>query len=139
MAVGTGTDRVEAGAQVLDHEGAVQQRHADRVAVMYGGRVVEQGELDAVFKETRHPYTVSLFRSIPQLHTSADEELTPIDGQPPNPAELPPGCAFEARCYLGRGRADCLTAIPKLTQTDRETHLAACHYWQELAGKRVGT
>ena len=126
------------GMVLITHDLGLVARHADRVAVMYGGRVVEQGELDAVFKETRHPYTVSLFRSIPQLHTSADAELTPIDGQPPNPAELPPGCAFEARCYLGCGRAECLTAAPELARTDQETHLAACHYWQELAGERVG-
>lgn len=125
------------GMVLITHDLGLVARHADRVAVMYGGRVVEQGELDAVFKETRHPYTVSLFRSIPQLHTPADAELTPIDGQPPNPAELPPGCAFETRCYLARGRADCRTTVPKLARTDREMHLAACHYWQELAGKRA--
>lgn len=123
------------GMVLITHDLGLVARHADRVAVMYGGRVVEQGALDAVFKQTRHPYTVSLFRSIPQLHTSADAELTPIDGQPPNPAELPPGCAFEARCYLGCGRAECLTTVPRLARTDQETHLAACHYWQELVGE----
>ena len=125
------------GMVLITHDLGLVARHADRVAVMYGGRVVEQGGLDAVFKQTRHPYTVSLFRSIPQLHTPADAELTPIDGQPPNPAELPLGCAFEARCYLGCGRAECLTTVPELGRTDQETHLAACHYWQELAGEKA--
>jgi peptide/nickel transport system ATP-binding protein len=122
------------GMVLITHDLGLVARHADRVAVMYGGRVVEQGQLSDVFKRTRHPYTVSLFRSIPHLHTPADAELTPIDGQPPNPAELPPGCAFEARCYLGKGRRDCVSAIPPLAATDLNTHLTACHHWPELAG-----
>ncbi|MFY0613775.1 MAG: ABC transporter ATP-binding protein [Hyphomicrobiaceae bacterium] len=122
------------GMVLITHDLGLVARHADRVAVMYGGRVVEQGRLGDVFKRTRHPYTVSLFRSIPHLHTPADAELTPIEGQPPNPAELPPGCAFEARCYLGKGRSDCANSIPALAATDLSTHLTACHHWQELAG-----
>jgi peptide/nickel transport system ATP-binding protein len=122
------------GMILITHDLGLVARHADRVAVMYGGRVVEQGQLGDVFKRTRHPYTVSLFRSIPHLHTPADAELTPIDGQPPNPAELPAGCAFEARCYLGKGRSDCASAMPGLAATDLNTHLTACHHWPELAG-----
>ena len=121
------------GLVLITHDLGLVARHADRVAVMYAGRVVEQGNLDAIFKRTRHPYTVSLFRSIPHLDTAADAELTPIEGLPPNPASLPTGCAFEARCYLGQGRNECRSAVPLLEGTDSVEHLSACHFWREVA------
>jgi oligopeptide/dipeptide ABC transporter ATP-binding protein len=123
------------GLVLITHDLGLVARHADRVAVMYAGRVVEQGNLDVIFKRTQHPYTVSLFRSIPHLDTPADAELTPIEGLPPNPASLPSGCPFEARCYLGRGRSECSTAIPRLETTDTDEHLSACHFWREVAAE----
>jgi oligopeptide/dipeptide ABC transporter ATP-binding protein len=120
---------------LITHDLGLVARHADRVAVMYGGRVVEQGALDAIFKETRHPYTAALFRSIPHLDTPADADLTPIEGQPPNPSRLPKGCAFAPRCYLAQGRSDCLDNRPQLTAAGSPGHLSACHYWRELAGE----
>ncbi|MGI9478283.1 MAG: ABC transporter ATP-binding protein [Hyphomicrobiaceae bacterium] len=117
---------------LITHDLGLVARHADDVAVMYGGRVVEQGPLDAIFARNRHPYTVSLLRSIPHLDTPSDAELTPIEGQPPNPAELPAGCAFEQRCYLGQGRDDCKLKLPPLVPTDLTTHLSACHHWRDL-------
>ena len=117
---------------LITHDLGLVARHADDVAVMYGGRVVERGPLDAIFARNRHPYTVSLLRSIPHLDTPSDAELTPIEGQPPNPAELPAGCAFEQRCYLGQGRDDCKSKLPPLMPTDMTTHLSACHHWREL-------
>ena len=123
------------GLVLITHDLGLVARHADRVAVMYAGRVVEQGNLDAIFKRTRHPYTVSLFRSIPHLDTPADAELTPIEGLPPNPAALPRGCAFEARCYLGQGRSECASTVPPLGQADTEQHLSACHFWREVVAE----
>lgn len=121
------------GLVLITHDLGLVARHADRVAVMYAGRVVERGDLDAIFKRTRHPYTVSLFRSIPHLDTPADAELEPIEGLPPNPAALPRGCSFEARCYLGRGRERCADAVPALDPADNDQHLSACHFWREVA------
>ena len=118
---------------LITHDLGLVARHARRVAVMYGGRVVEVGPLDEVFARPRHPYTVSLFRSIPHLDTPADAELSPIEGQPPSPLSLPKGCAFEPRCYLGRGRADCLAQRPALAATDTAHHKSACHHWRETA------
>ncbi|MEZ5818586.1 MAG: ABC transporter ATP-binding protein [Hyphomicrobiaceae bacterium] len=120
---------------LITHDLGLVARHADRVAVMYGGRVVEQGALDAIFKRTRHPYTVALFRSIPHLDTPADSDLTPIQGQPPNPSRLPKGCAFAPRCYLAQDRRDCLERSPTLAAADSPGHLSACHHWHDLAAE----
>jgi len=122
---------------LITHDLGLVARYAHRVCVMYGGRVVELGELDDVFTAPRHPYTVSLFRSIPHLDTPADAELTPIEGQPPNPALLPPGCAFEPRCFNAHGRADCKTVVPPAVPTTQPSHLSACHHWKELASLAV--
>src|SRR5688572_1809722 len=120
---------------LITHDLGLVARHADRVAVFYAGRVVEQGDIDTVFSAMRHPYTASLFRTIPHLDTPAEADLTPIIGQPPNPASLPPGCAFEPRCFLGHGREDCTTCKPPLAATELPDHLAACLHWRELAAE----
>src|SRR5690606_28119744 len=88
------------GLILITHDLGVVARYAERVAVLYSGRVMELGSAGDVFEEPRHPYTTALFRSIPHLDTPADSDLTPIEGQPPNPALPPPGCAFEPRCFL---------------------------------------
>jgi peptide/nickel transport system ATP-binding protein len=119
---------------LITHDLGLVARYAHRVCVMYGGRIAELGALDDVFTAPRHPYTISLFRSIPHLDTPSDAELTPIEGQPPNPAALPPGCAFEPRCFNARGRADCQTIVPPLLATSNAAHLSACHHWRELEG-----
>ncbi|MGK7871175.1 ABC transporter ATP-binding protein [Falsiroseomonas sp. E2-1-a20] len=111
---------------LVTHDLGVVARHADRIAVMYAGRVVETGAIDTVFAHTRHPYTASLFRSVPELDGPAGEALRPIEGQPPDPAARPPGCAFEPRCFVGHGRARCRTERPALVES------AACHFSAEL-------
>jgi oligopeptide transport system ATP-binding protein len=75
---------------------------------------------------------VSLFRSIPHLDTPAGTDLAPIEGLPPNPALLPAGCAFEPRCFLGRGRADCGSRRPPLAGVDAAGHVARCWHAHEL-------
>jgi oligopeptide transport system ATP-binding protein len=124
------------GLVLITHDLGVVARYADRVAVMYAGRVMEQGTADRVFETPRHPYTLSLFRSIPHLDTPAGTDLTPIEGLPPNPALLPTGCAFEPRCFHGGGREDCRSGRPALTPTDVPEHAARCWHWTELASER---
>ena len=120
------------GLILITHDLGVVARHADRVAVLYAGRVMEQGRADQVFEAPRHPYTVSLFRSIPHLDTVVGKDLTPIDGMPPNPALLPKGCAFEPRCFIGRGKEDCATRRPVLEVAGHQEHLTRCWRWSEL-------
>ena len=121
------------GLVLITHDLGVVARHADHVAVLYAGRVMEQGPADQVFETPRHPYTVSLFRSIPHLDTVAGKDLTPIEGMPPNPAMLPKGCAFEPRCFLGHGKDDCRTRRPALEPTEDQEHRTRCWRWRELA------
>ncbi|MCA3423079.1 MAG: ABC transporter ATP-binding protein [Roseomonas sp.] len=109
---------------LITHDLGVVARQADRVAVMYAGRVVETGTVEEVFRAPRHPYTISLFRSIPDLESPAGAELAPISGAPPDPARRPAGCAFAPRCFAMREDAGCLRERPALTA---DHHAVACH------------
>jgi oligopeptide/dipeptide ABC transporter ATP-binding protein len=109
---------------LITHDLGVVARQADRVAVMYAGRVVETGTVREVFAAPRHPYTRALFESIPDLDAPAGAALAAIAGQPPEPAHRPPGCAFEPRCALAQGAPECRSARPVLQGA---THQAACH------------
>jgi oligopeptide/dipeptide ABC transporter ATP-binding protein len=97
---------------------------ADRVAVMYGGRIVEMAPAAALYASPLHPYTAGLLRSLPRLDLPLPARLPSIPGQPPDLAELPAGCAFAPRCPLAHER--CVTA-PELRQLPQARALA-CHY-----------
>ncbi|WP_237216852.1 ABC transporter ATP-binding protein, partial [Falsiroseomonas oryziterrae] len=99
---------------LITHDLGVVARQADRVAVMYAGRVVETGTVEQVFAAPRHPYTISLFRSIPDLDSPAGTALAPIAGSPPDPARRPPGCAFAPRCFAAEDAAGCRSIAPAL-------------------------
>jgi oligopeptide transport system ATP-binding protein len=117
---------------LITHDLGLVARYAQDVAVMYAGRVIEHGSLARVFGATRHPYAQALFRSIPGLEDEPGCALHAIEGSPPDVAALPPGCAFEPRCTLGRGREDCCTTRPPLLQTDDAAHRSACFHWRSL-------
>src|SRR5690606_23795648 len=85
----------------ITHDLGVVAEIADAVVVMYGGRVVETAPVTSLFANAQHPYTRGLLASQPRLDRLATE-LTPIKGSPPNPANLPSGCAFRPRCTLAR-------------------------------------
>jgi len=115
----------ETGSSLLliTHDLGVVARYADRVAVMYGGRIVETAPARALYKNPRHPYTRGLMASVPRLDGDAGRPLLPIDGQPPDLARLPAGCAFSPRC---REVGDiCRIDRPPLTEVG-ERHLKAC-------------
>ena len=128
--------QAETGAAVIfiTHDLGVVAEVAHRVAVMYGGRIVETGPVEQIFHHPRHPYTAALLQSIPRVD-SGDRRLEPIPGHPPIPRELPPGCTFHPRCVIGRGRPRCQAEDPALRRVG-ETQFSACHYAEEttLAG-----
>src|SRR5437868_10713424 len=95
---------------LITHDLGVVARYADRVAVMYGGRIIETAPARVLYRAPRHPYTRGLMASVPRLDGDAGRRLVPIDGQPPDLAALPPGCAFAPRCV--RAVAECLEAPP---------------------------
>jgi oligopeptide transport system ATP-binding protein len=83
---------------LITHDLGVVARYADRVVVMYAGRVVESAPAEELYARPRHPYTRGLMASVPRLHSDAGERLVPIEGQPPDLSRMPMGCAFAPRC-----------------------------------------
>lgn len=83
---------------LITHDLGVVAQMADRVAVMYAGKIVEEGLVDQVFYEPKHPYTMGLKRAMPKESCTASDPLEPIPGTPPDLFAPPPGCAFSARC-----------------------------------------
>ena len=120
-----------AGVVLVSHDLGVIAEHAERVAVMYAGRIVEYGDVVDVFDTPRHPYTAALLESAPSVHERR-EPLPYIEGHPPSLGQRPPGCAFHDRCKLGRDRVVCTTEVPELRQAGG-TQTSACHYVEELA------
>jgi oligopeptide/dipeptide ABC transporter ATP-binding protein len=106
----------------ITHDLGVVARIAERVVVMYAGRVVESGPSRALFREPHHPYTAGLLGSIPPVLGAERPPLPQIGGAPPDPADLPSGCPFHPRCPQQEAR--CLEADPPL---ERRGHgHAAC-------------
>ncbi|MCS7094597.1 MAG: ABC transporter ATP-binding protein [Thaumarchaeota archaeon] len=111
----------------ITHDLALASELADRVGVMYGGKIVELGPSDTVYSNPRHPYTKLLLESVPMLR--ADRPPTFIPGTPPDLINPPPGCRFHPRCpYFMKGKCD--AKVPKEFRTDSD-HLAACWLLEE--------
>jgi oligopeptide/dipeptide ABC transporter ATP-binding protein len=106
----------------ITHNLGIVARMCDTVAVMYAGRLVEFGPVRQIFDQPFHPYTRALLESIPRL-TDTDARLTAIDGQPPDPASLPSGCAFHPRCLKALDRCR-VEAPPSYVVGPQQT--AAC-------------
>jgi len=108
---------------IITHNLGVVARYADRVNVMYAGKIIETSTATNVYGDPRHPYTLGLLHSVPRLDQGQGEKLVPIEGLPPDLAQLPPGCAFYPRCVY---RIDkCKEEYPPL-QLVAENHYAAC-------------
>ncbi|MEU9957430.1 ABC transporter ATP-binding protein [Streptomyces sp. NPDC050982] len=131
---------------LITHDLPMVREHADRVLVMYAGRLVEEGPVEEVFTRPRAPYTAGLLASAPpegrgavptcgsaagrdQPQRARRRRLPSIPGTPPNPTALPPGCAFAPRCPLADATR-CATAHPEPETLDNRT--VACHHWREL-------
>ena len=117
------TSRLGTAVMLITHNLGVVARHVNRMAVMYAGRIVEQGSAAEVYAHPRHPYTIGLLASVPRLDKPRKERLVPIDGQPPNLILLPPGCSFMPRC--SHRMEICSKERPELRALG-DGHLTAC-------------
>ncbi len=124
-------DEVNAAIILITHDLGVIAGTADRVNVMYAGRVVESGTTPQIFDTPRMPYSAGLLGSIPSV-TTVGTVLTPIKGAPPSLISPPEGCPFVARCPLAID--ECHTHEPDLLETDQLRHVAACIRWESLVG-----
>jgi oligopeptide/dipeptide ABC transporter ATP-binding protein len=119
---------------IITHNLGVVARYADRVNVMYAGRIIERATARELYANPRHPYTLGLLHSVPRLDEPRRERLAPIEGQPPDLTRLPPGCAFAPRCAFRVQR--CLAEAPPLRAAGVDGHVTAC--WEaERVGRRV--
>ena len=124
--------RDENGTAILliTHDLATVADVCDRVMVMYGGRIVEMGGVDAIFSQPKHPYTQALLAGLLPLRGEPPTQLPALAGQPPRPDDLPGGCRFHPRCPLWSrlGRPDvCVKDDPAIAYDD-DRHPAACHF-----------
>ena len=116
---------------VITHNLGVVARYADRVNIMYAGKIIERGTAKEIYANPRHPYTVGLLNSVPRLDLPRLAKLEPIEGQPPDLINLPDGCAFRERCRYAIDK--CATDIPPLMAVAIEGHTSACWRAEELS------
>jgi peptide/nickel transport system ATP-binding protein len=109
----------------IAHDLAVVQFFCDVVAVMYVGRIVEQGESGLLYKKPLHPYTEALLSAIPQVDTSLRKKRTILKGEVPSIVNPPSGCPFHPRCLYAKEK--CSQIVPILEQKEGG-HMVACHF-----------
>jgi oligopeptide transport system ATP-binding protein len=117
------TRETQSALILITHDLGIVARYADRVAVMYAGRIVEMAPARALYAHPQHPYTRGLMASVPRLDEDFGQRLVPIEGQPPDLAALPAGCSFSPRCKHVTER--CHTSRP-LLEPIGNFHLKAC-------------
>jgi oligopeptide/dipeptide ABC transporter ATP-binding protein len=110
----------DSGMVFISHDLGLASEISDHIAVLYGGRVMEYGTTREVMRDPRHHYTNGLLKAVPQF-TSSTQELVPIEGTPPSPRNMPPGCPFAPRCAAATEQCN---EIPPLVGTD--DHKVAC-------------
>jgi oligopeptide/dipeptide ABC transporter ATP-binding protein len=115
---------------IITHNLGVVARYADRVNVMYAGKIIETGTAREIYHNPRHPYTLGLLNSVPRLDEAIKTKLDPIEGLPPDLIDLPPGCSFMPRCRFAYDR--CSQETPELEEVV-DGHNSACWRAKELA------
>ncbi|MFF5720109.1 ABC transporter ATP-binding protein [Streptomyces buecherae] len=122
------------GLILITHDLGVVADVADKIAVMYAGRIVETAPVHELYKRPAHPYTRGLLDSIPRLDQKG-QELYAIKGLPPNLTRIPPGCAFNPRCPkaqdICRSEVPILHPVTERDGTDLPGRGSACHFWKE--------
>ncbi len=127
-------DRTRSSIVLITHDLGVVAGVADRVLVMYAGRVCEVSDVESVFYEPRHPYTQGLLGSLPRIDGRRGARLARIVGQPPSLVAMPPGCAFHPRCAHALVPGRCSQERPE-TRSISLGHLAACHRAEEIEAR----
>lgn len=120
-------EKYQTSMVMITHDLGIIAETCDEVAVMYAGRIIEQGTLEDVFKRTKHPYTEGLFDSLPNMRDRSTR-LKPISGLTPNPTVIYPGCVFAERCPYAVD--SCKEGYPEFVQFS-DTHKAACKRYGE--------
>jgi oligopeptide/dipeptide ABC transporter ATP-binding protein len=120
------TRRLGVALIIITHNLGIVARYADRVNVMYAGKIIESGTAHDIYHQPRHPYTLALLRSVPRMDQPRKAKLDPVEGQPPDLMRLDAGCAFRPRCRFAVAR--CADAAPVL-ETVAGGHLSAC--WEK--------
>ena len=121
---------------IITHNLGVVARYADRMNVMYAGKIIESGTAQQVYHSPSHPYTLALLRSVPRMDQPRREKLDPIEGQPPDLSRLDDGCAFRPRCRYAVDR--CAEEIPPLEPLE-DGHHSACWRTDDLPGRPTKT
>ena len=123
------TKRLGVALVVITHNLGVVARYADRVNVMYAGKIIEMGSAQQIYHQPHHPYTLGLLASVPRMDQPRGSRLIPIDGQPPDLTRLDGGCAFRPRCRFAVER--CGQEFPPLENVD-SGHVSACWRVKEI-------
>ena len=121
---------------IITHNLGVVARYADRVNVMYAGKIVEMGTAEEVYHDPRHPYTVGLLASVPRMDQRRGKQLVPIQGQPPDLTNLDDGCSYRPRCRWAVER--CASEFPPLEDMGNR-HVSACWRAREMVELREET
>ncbi|MGG3563119.1 ABC transporter ATP-binding protein [Neobacillus rhizosphaerae] len=118
--------KLDMGIMLITHDLGVVAQHCTRVAVMYLGEVVEEGDVESLFENPLHPYTQGLISSIPQLYGDRNKKLSIIKGMVPSLNEIPKGCRFAPRCPFAD--AKCMNEKPELETLDHNNKIKCWHY-----------
>ena len=130
------TEQIGVALIIITHNLGVVARYANRVNVMYAGKVIESASADDLYATPRHPYTLGLMASVPRLDLPLTARLESIEGQPPDLINLPRGCSFLPRCRFAIDQ--CATDEPPLTRLT-EGHFAACWVADHLVADKQPT
>jgi len=133
-------EEFDVALMIVSHDVGVIAELADRVGIMYAGRIVEMGPAEEIFHRPKHPYSIGLMASFPTITMmrmakgGERPKLKGISGAPPNPRELPQGCGFHPRCPFASDI--CFVEKPRTTEVE-DNHLVACHLFAEDSRKNI--
>lgn len=126
-------DKINSSVMLITHNLGVVAETCDRIVVMYAGKIVEEGNVDSIFEDPKHPYTVGLLKSIPSLEVDQKKKLESIPGVVPNPLNMPKGCRFSPRC--SRTMDICRKFEPELIEIGQERTVRCFLYGKEGGDK----